>query len=131
MISQMLCLVFSGTTWLNDIWKYQRRHVKCFVDHCLCCQIRNVLKIPIHAHGLRTSIYSAMDCWNIDFIGPFPDRGYFLVIVRTFTRWVDLYAIIDATAQSTVDSVHRVNLDLIEILTLLTNYSNNFSPISH
>ena len=53
----------------NDIWKYQRQHVKWFIDHCPCCQKINVLKIPIHAHGFTTSTYSPMDCLNIDFIG--------------------------------------------------------------
>ena len=85
----------------NDTWKYQRQHVKWFINHCPCCQKMSVLKIPIHAHGFTTSIYSPMDCLNIDFIGPFPDKGYILVIVCTFTRWVELYATIDATAQST------------------------------
>ena len=87
----------------NDIWKYQRQHVKWFIDHCPCCQKMNILKIPIHAHGFTTSTYSPMDCLNIDFIGPFPDKGYILVIVCTFTRWVELYATIDATAQSTAE----------------------------
>ena len=61
------------------------------------------LKIPIHAHGFPTSTYSPMDCLNIDFICLFPDKGYILVIVCTFTRWVELYATIDATAQSTAE----------------------------
>ena len=63
----------------------------------------SVLKIPIHAHGFTTSTYSPMDCLNIDFIGPFPVKGYILVIVCTFTRWVELYATIDATSQSTAE----------------------------
>ena len=57
-----------------------------------------MLKIPIHAHGFTTSTYTPMECLNIDFIGPFPDQGCILVIVCTFTRWVDLYHTIDATA---------------------------------
>ena len=32
-----------------------------------------------------------MECSNIDFIGPFPDRGHILVIVDIFTRWGELY----------------------------------------
>jgi hypothetical protein len=47
-----------------------------------------MLKIPIHAHGFSTSTYIPMECLNIDFIGPFPDGGYVLVIFDTFTRWV-------------------------------------------
>ena len=87
----------------NDTWKYQRQHVKWFIDHCPCCQKMSVLKIPIHAHGFTTSTYSPMDCLNIDFIGPFPDEGYILVVVCTFTRWVELYATVDATSQTTAE----------------------------
>ena len=60
-----------------------------------------MLKIPIHAHGFSTSTYTPMDCLNIDFIGPFPDGGYVLVIIDTFTRWVELFHTEDATALST------------------------------
>ena len=41
-----------------------------------------------------------MECLNIDFIGPFPDRGYILVMIDTFTRFVELYATKDATAKA-------------------------------
>ena len=57
-----------------------------------------MLKRPIHAHGFTTSTYTPMKCLNIDFIGPFPDKGYILVIVCTFKRWVKLYCTSDATA---------------------------------
>ena len=41
-----------------------------------------------------------MECLNIDFIGPFPDKGYILVVIDTFSRSVELYATRDATAKS-------------------------------
>ena len=44
-----------------------------------------------------------MECLNIDFIGPFLDQGYILVIVDTFTRWVELYHTTDATALSAAE----------------------------
>ena len=44
-----------------------------------------------------------MECLNIDFVGPFPDGGYVLVIIDTFTRWVELFYTIDATAVSTAN----------------------------
>ena len=56
--------------------------------------------MTIHAHGFTTSTYTPMDCLNIDFIGPFPDKGYILVIVCIFTRWMDLHRTADATALS-------------------------------
>ena len=76
---------------LKDTWEYQRQHVRYFIDHRPCCQKMNMYKIPVHAHGFKTSTYTPMECLNIDFIGPFPDQGYILVIVDTFTRWVELY----------------------------------------
>ena len=63
----------------------------------------NMSKILIHAHGFTTSTYTPMECFNIDFIGPFPDQRYILVIVDTFTRWVKLYHTTDATALSAVE----------------------------
>ena len=46
-----------------------------------------------------------MECLNIDFIfvGPFPDGGYILVIACTFTRWIELYHTLDATALSAAE----------------------------
>ena len=58
------------------------------------------LKTPIHAHGFSTSTYTPMECLNIDFIGPFPYGGYVLVIIDTFTRWVELFHTKDASALS-------------------------------
>ena len=76
---------------LNHKWLFQRQHVRHFIDHCPCCQKMSKLKTPIHAHGFSTSTYTPMECLNIDFIGPFPDGGYVLVIIDTFTRWVELF----------------------------------------
>ena len=63
----------------------------------------SMLKISIHARGFTTSTYTPMECLNIDFIGPFSDKGHILVIVCTFTRWVELYGTADATALSTAE----------------------------
>ena len=67
----------------------------------------NMLKMPIHAHGFTTSTYTLIECLNIDFIGPFPDQGYILVIVDTFTRWVELYHTTDATALSAAECLFK------------------------
>jgi transposase InsO family protein len=88
---------------LKDVgktWEFQRQHVRYFIDHCPCCQKMSLLKIPIHAHAFTTSTYTPMECLNIDFVGPFPDSGYVFVIIDTFTRWVELYHTLDATAIS-------------------------------
>ena len=88
---------------LKNVWQFQRQHVRHFIDNCPCCQKMSMLKIPIHAHGFTTSTYTPMECLNIDFLGSFPDKGYILVIVCTFTRWVELYLTTDATALSAAE----------------------------
>ena len=87
----------------KDVWQFQRQHIRHFIGECVCCQKMSMLKIPTHAHGFTTSTYSPMECLNRDFIGPFSDKGYILVIVCTFTRWVELYGTADATALSTAE----------------------------
>jgi transposase InsO family protein len=89
----------------NNSWEFMRQHVRYFIDHCPCCQKMSLLKIPIAAHAFTTSSYTPMECLNIDFIGPFPDEGYILVIVDTFTRWVELYPTTDATAVSAAQAL--------------------------
>jgi hypothetical protein len=89
----------------NNKWEFMRQHVRYFIDHCPCCQKMSLLKIPIAAHAFTTSLYTPMECLNIDFIGPFPDGGYILVIVDTFTRWVELFPTVDATADSAAQAL--------------------------
>ena len=67
---------------------------------CPCCQKMSTLKIPIHTHPFNTSVYTPMERLNIDFVGPYPDGGYILVIIDCFTRWTELYVTDDATAAS-------------------------------
>ena len=71
---------------IGETWEFQRQHVRHFIDRCPCCHEMSILKIPIHAHHFTTSTYTPLECLNIDFVGPFPDGGYILVTVCTFTR---------------------------------------------
>ena len=68
-------------------------HVKDFVRNCACCQIMSVIKIPV-------STYRPFDTVNIDYVGPFPDNGYVLVMFYSFTRWAELYWCSNNTAHS-------------------------------
>jgi hypothetical protein len=38
-----------------------------------------------------------MECIDIDYVGPYPDGGYTLVTIDTFTRWIELFPV-DASA---------------------------------
>jgi hypothetical protein len=79
-----------------------RQYVKLFVRKCAVCQKIRADKFPTHPHPFTTSTYVPMQCLNIDFIGPFPDGDSILVIICTFTRWVELYRTPDATSLSAV-----------------------------
>ena len=90
---------------LNHNWPQMRQHVKTFIRDCPCCQKMSAIKIPIRSIPFTTSTYRAMECLNIDFVGPFPDKGYILVIVDTFTRWTELFICSEATALAAASSL--------------------------
>ena len=85
---------------INKVWDGMRDAVRTFIANCPCCQKMSANKFPVNAYTYTTSNYKPMECLNIDFIGPFPDKGYILVMVDTFTRFVELKATPDATAKS-------------------------------
>jgi hypothetical protein len=51
-----------------------RLDVKTFIRECPCCQKMSQIKVPIQAYKYATSTYRPMECLNIDFIGPYPDK---------------------------------------------------------
>ena len=67
------------------------------------------IKIPIHTAPFTTSLYAPMQVINIDTIGPFPKDSegnqYVLTIIDTFTRYTELYAIKDVTAEASVHAL--------------------------
>jgi transposase InsO family protein len=94
----------SKKTWIGI-----KDDVKRFIRSCPCCQKMSAIKFPINAYKYTTSTYKPMECLNIDFIGPFPDKGYILVMIDTFTRFVELFATPDATAKSACTAlIHHV-----------------------
>jgi hypothetical protein len=76
-------------------WPNMRLDVKTFIRECPYCQKMSQIQVPIQAYKYVTSTCRPMECQNIDFIGPYPD---ILVIIDCFTRWVELYAVPEATA---------------------------------
>ena len=90
---------------LGKQWRYCTQDVKKFIAHCPACQKMSQINLPIHTIKYITSTYHTMECLNIDFVGPYPDKGYVLVIIDTFTRWIELYPSVDATAKSALEGL--------------------------
>ena len=69
-------------------------------EYCPCCQKLNAVDAKINAAHFSTSTHAIFDTWNIDYIGPFPDKGYILVIIDAFSRWTEMFCCKNANAQS-------------------------------
>ena len=90
---------------LGHVWEYMRQHVRMFIDQCPCCQKMSAIKIPVEVQHYVTSSERPFDLINVDFLGPFPDNTYVLVIIDAFTKWVELYHCNDATARSACEGL--------------------------
>jgi transposase InsO family protein len=90
----------------NEKWTYMREHVRFFIQNCPCCQKMSVLKVPITALPFTTASYAPMAIISVDTFGPLPEDSvgnkFVITIVDTFTRYVELYAITDTTAEKAV-----------------------------
>jgi hypothetical protein len=88
---------------------YIREYVRKFIRQCPCCQKMSELKLSIHTTPFVTSSFYPMQRLNIDTIGPLPTTKYgqehILVIIDTFTRFVELYAIRDTSAEEAANAV--------------------------
>jgi transposase InsO family protein len=93
----------SKVTLIKKRTPFLRTHIKQHIEWCACCQKMSMIKIPILTHPFTTSRYYPMECLNIDFIGPYPDKCYVFVAIDTFTRWVELCHSAEATAKAAAE----------------------------
>ena len=56
-------------------------HVRSFIRNCPCCQKLSTIDPKIIASHFSTSTNTIFDTLNVDFLGPFPDKGYILVLL--------------------------------------------------
>ena len=61
---------------LNQVRKNMKQHVRSFIRSCPCCQKLSAVDARISAAHFSTSTHAIFDTLNIDYIGPFPDKGY-------------------------------------------------------
>ena len=76
---------------LQQVCKNKKQHVRTFIQNCPCYQKLSAKYPKIIASHFATSNYAIFDTLNVDYVGPFPDKGYILVIIDTFTRWTELF----------------------------------------
>ena len=97
----------SNVTLITEHVPNLRSHVKRYIKLCPCCQKMSMLRVPIVTHPYTTSRYYSMECLNIDYIGPYPDKGYVFVIIDTFSRWVALYHAPEATGKNAAHALFQ------------------------
>ena len=90
-------------------WQGMQADVASFIRRCPCCQKMSVLKTPIITNKFTTSSYMPMERLNIDTMGPFKadtnGNTQIIVIIDTFSRWVELYPRKDTTAAAAADAL--------------------------
>ena len=81
------------------------RMINEFLRQCPYCQIANRLRLPIKAHRFTCASYNPFKVLHLDHIGPLikdaHDNEYILVIIDTFSRWVELSPTKSTTAAET------------------------------
>jgi len=78
-----------------ESWVQMREHVKKFIQTCPCCQKMSRIKVQISTRGFTTASEAPMTRVSIDTLElPEDEEGYnaVVVIIDSFTRWVEMYA---------------------------------------
>ena len=79
--------------------------VKKFIQTCYICQKQNEALEKLYIEPFVGSTYAPMERIQIDHVGPLPEDAYgnkhILVIVDTFTRWVEMYPVKDVSSYTT------------------------------
>jgi len=87
----------------GHIWPTMKADVSRFISTCPTCQKLDVRRIEIQTHPYTTSTYQPHECLNIDtLVLNQPDKHgniAIIVVIDTFTRWLELYPIPDYTAE--------------------------------
>ena len=70
---------------LNQVWKNMKQHVHSFIRNCPCCQKLSTIDAKIKVAHFSTLTHAIFDTSNINYVGPFSDKGYIL-----FSRWTEM-----------------------------------------
>jgi transposase InsO family protein len=83
--------------------KTWRKYIRQFRQQCPTCQAGTNIKFTSAANPFTLAALHPMDKLAVDTIGPLPTdangNGYIIVFIDAFTRFVELYAVPDTTAE--------------------------------
>jgi transposase InsO family protein len=117
---------------LNRLSKARRLEIiKTFIDRCDICQKASSKGEKIAITPFTVSTYGPHECVQADHIGPFPEdrvsgAKYILVIIDTFTRWVELYPVKEATADDSAEAISDYVMRYSAPHTIMTDRGSAF-----
>jgi transposase InsO family protein len=87
----------------NLVWDTMKQDVRTLILRCPVCQKLSVRRLDYHTHPFTTSTYQPHSRINIDtLVLNQPDKQgniALIVVIDTFTRWIELYPITDFTEE--------------------------------
>jgi transposase InsO family protein len=90
-------------------WTGMRLHVRTYIARCPCCQMMSQVAPQIRANPFTLSHSKPMHSLAIDTIGPLPEdekgNKYLIAIIDIFSRFLEIYPAVDATALSAADAI--------------------------
>ena len=104
-------------------WPFLRPHVRKYNRECPLCQKISQIKRQIHASPFTTSSYTPMEVINMDYIGPYPDGGYVLVLLDCYCMLLTMLLVNNPRKlcyNTSVDLVLRPKFALTVVLILST-----------
>jgi hypothetical protein len=122
----------------SAFFPHMSTEVKDFVDCCLACQ-QKIPKAPDTPHGFTTEAALPWATLHIDYVGPLPPGtrigAKWLLTTRCgFSKWIEAFPLIAATAEATVVTLIQKFLPGLashigSTVTWVNNLNLNYTPM--
>ena len=124
-----LMIQYEPITTSKDNWPMLRHDVRQFIQSCPTCQKMDATHKAIRASPFVLSSLKPMERIAIDTIGPIEENfglKYIIVIIDTFTRYVELFPKHDVSAMAAADAQWRHTCRFSAPLQIVTDYGSQF-----